>query len=114
VLKKSASLPGINQGEIVMFKKFTEKLFGKGSSTPQRDGFFLKVRCSECGEEFNLFINKQFELVQNFQEDGSVDYSLKKEIYGMGCRNHIHVTMEFNGNRELLSQKIENGEFIED
>ena len=114
VLKKSAPLPGNNQREAVMFKKLTEKLFGKGSSTPQQDGFFLNVRCSECGEEFNLFINKQFELIQNFQEDGSVDYVLKKEIYGMGCRNHIHVTMEFDGNKNLLSQKIENGEFIEE
>jgi hypothetical protein len=32
----------------------------------------------------------------------------------MGCRNHIHVTMEFDGNRKLKSQKIENGEFIEE
>ncbi len=96
-----------------MFKKLTEKLFGKGSPTPQQDGFFLNVRCSECGEEFNLFINKQFELIQNFQEDGTVNYLLKKEIYGVGCRNHILVTMEFDGNKNLVSKKIENGEFIE-
>ncbi len=96
-----------------MFKKLAEKLFGEKTSAQQRDGFFLNVRCSECGEEFNLFINKQFELVQNFHEDGGMDFVLKKEIYGMGCRNHIFVTMEFDGKRNLVSQKIENGEFIE-
>jgi hypothetical protein len=101
-------------GDIFMFKKLTEKLFGKGSSPRQQDGFFLNVRCSDCGEEFNLFINKQFELIQNFHEDGGMDYVLKKEIYGMGCRNHIYVTMQFDAKRNLISQQIENGEFIED
>ncbi len=97
-----------------MFKKFTEKLFGKGSPSHRPDGFFLNVRCSECAEEFNLFVNKQFELIQNFHEDGGMDYMLKKEIYGMGCRNHIYVTMQFDGRKNLVSQKIENGEFIEE
>ena len=96
-----------------MFKKLSKKLFGEKAPAQQRDGFFLNVRCSECGEEFNLFVNKQFELVQNFHEDGGIDYMLKKEIYGMGCRNHIFVTMQFDGKRNLVSQKIENGEFIE-
>ena len=41
------------------------------------------------------------------------NYSLKKEIYGMGCRNHLVVTMEFDGKKNLVSRKIENGEFIE-
>jgi hypothetical protein len=97
-----------------MFKKLTEKLFGKETSPQRADGFFLNVRCSECGEEFHLFINKQFELIQNFHEDGGMDYVLKKEIYGMGCRNHIHVTMQFDGRKNLKSRKIENGEFIEE
>jgi hypothetical protein len=97
-----------------MFKKFADKLFGKGSTSQRSDGFFLNVRCSECGERFNLFINKQFELIQNFHEDGGMDYVLKKEIYGMGCRNHIYVTMQFDGKKNLVSQEIENGEFIEE
>ena len=96
-----------------MFKKLTEKLFGKGSASHRPDGFFLNVSCSECGEKFDLFINKQFELIQNFHEDGGMDYVLKKEIYGMGCRNHIFVTMQFDGKKNLVSQEIENGEFIE-
>ena len=97
-----------------MFKKLADKLFGKGSAPHRPDGFFLNVRCSECGEEFSLFVNKQFELIQNFHEDGGLDYVLKKEIYGMGCRNHIHVTMQFDGQKNLESRKIENGEFIDE
>jgi hypothetical protein len=96
-----------------MFKKLTEKIFGKGTSGRQPDGFFLEVRCSHCGEEFHLFINKQWELMQNFHEDGRMDYLLKKEIYGVGCRNHILVTMQFDGQKNLISRKIENGEFID-
>lgn len=97
-----------------MFKKFAQKLFGKGFSEHSSDGFFLNVRCNNCGEEFNLFINKSWDLMQNFKEDGSAGYSLRKEIIGVGCKNRIQVKMEFDGSRNLLAKKIENGEFIEE
>ena len=97
-----------------MFKKLTEKLFGKDSGAPSSDGFFLNVRCSECSEEFKLFINKTYELMQNFEENGGVTYALKKEIYGVGCKNRIQVTMKFDGGKKLVSRAIKNGEFIED
>jgi hypothetical protein len=97
-----------------MFKKLAEKLFAKGSSEPSSDGFFLNVGCSECGEEFNLFINKSYELMQNFETDGSISYTLKKEIYGVGCKNRICVNMKFDGSKKLVSREIENGEYIEE
>lgn len=96
-----------------MFKKLAEKLFSKGKSEPASDGFFLNVSCNECGEQFNLFINKSYELMQNFESDGSVTYALKKEIYGVGCNNRIHVNLKFDGRKKMVSRKIENGEFIE-
>ena len=97
-----------------MFKKLAEKLFAKGSSESSSDGFFLNVGCSECGEEFNLFINKSYELMQNFETDGSISYTLKKEIYGVGCKNRICVNMKFDGSKKLVSREIENGEYIEE
>jgi len=97
-----------------MFKKLAETLFGKGTSEPSSDGFFLNVRCGECGEQFNLFINKSHELMQNFETDGSVNYTLKKEVFGVGCKNRISVNMQFDGGKKLVSRKIENGEFIEE
>ena len=97
-----------------MFKKLAEKLFAKGRPEPSSDGFFLKVRCSECGETFNLFVNKSYELMQNFESDGSVTYALKKVVYGVGCSNRIHVNMDFDSSKKLVSKKIENGEFIEE
>jgi len=96
-----------------MFKKLTEKLFGKNSAVSSADGFFLKVRCSECSEAFRLFINKSYELMQNFEENGSVTYALKKEIFGVGCKNRIYVNMIFDGSKKLISSEIKNGEFIE-
>ena len=95
-----------------MFKKLAETLFGKGTSQPSSDGFFLKVRCFECGEQFNLFINKSHELMQNFETDGSVNYTLKKEVYGVGCKNRIYVSMKFDGSKKLVSREIEKGEYI--
>jgi hypothetical protein len=97
-----------------MFKKFAEKLFGKNSARPSPDGFFLNVRCSECSEEFRLYINKSYELMQNFETDGSVTYALKKEVFGVGCKNRIQVNMKFDSGKKLVSREIKNGEFIED
>ena len=96
-----------------MLKKLAKKLFGDGAPTSNTNGFFLDVRCSACGEAFNLFINKSTELAQVFDEKGNVTYILNKEIIGAGCRNLIQVQMVFDGARNLVSQKIEKGEFID-
>ncbi|MGD8296603.1 MAG: hypothetical protein PVG67_09450 [Desulfobacterales bacterium] len=97
-----------------MFKKLADKIFGKDTPKTASDGFFLDVRCSECDEKFHLFINKSWELMQDFGENGSVTYSLQKEIFGVGCSNRILVKMQFDSRKNLKSRKIENGEFIED
>ena len=96
-----------------MFKKLAQKLIGKDISRQSPDGFFLNVRCSNCGEVFNLFINKSWDLGQNFQENGNVSYFLKKEIIGAGCKNRIYVKMQFDRDKNPVSRKIENGEFVE-
>ena len=97
-----------------MLKRLIEKLFGGGSSVQSPEGFFLNARCSACGEVFNLFINKSTDLAQNFDERGSVTYFLNKEIIGSRCRNLIHVKMEFDRAKNLVSREIKNGEFIEE
>jgi len=96
-----------------MLKKLAEKLFGKGVPSAAGTGFFLEVRCSRCGEQFHLFVNLSTDLMQDFHEDGSVTYVLRKEIIGAGCKNLIQVNMDFDGGKRLLSRKIENAEFIE-
>ena len=75
-----------------MFKKLFSKLLDRDKPPSHgSDGFFLDVRCSECNDKFHLFIHKSWELSQNFEADGSVTYFLKKEIFGVGCPNRIHV-----------------------
>ncbi len=96
-----------------MLKKLAKKLFGEGPSE-SREGFFLHVRCSNCGEVFNLFINKSTDLAQNFVEGGGVTYFLNKEIIGGRCKNLIQVRMKFDGARNVMSREIENGEFIDE
>ena len=97
-----------------MFKKLADKIFKKDTAKSSSDGFFLNVRCNECREQFHLFINKSWELMQNFDKNGSVTYSLQKEIFGVGCNNRIRVRMQFDSGKNLKSKQIENGEFIED
>jgi len=95
-----------------MLKKLAKKLFGEGS-TPSPEGFFLNVRCGQCGETFHLFINTSTDLAQNFEGEG-VRYSLNKEIIGGRCKSLIQVRMEFDGAKKLISKEIENGEFLDD
>ena len=97
--------------ERYMFKILARKLFGGSSSVESKHGFFLNVRCGACGEVFNLFINKSTDLIQNFDEKANLTYSLNKEIIGGTCRNLIHVKMEFDETKNLVSREIENGEF---
>ena len=53
--------------------------------------------------------------MQNFETEGSVTYfTLKKEVYGVGCKNRIYVNMTFDGSKRLVSREIENGEYIEE
>jgi hypothetical protein len=96
-----------------VFKRLKKRLSG-GVSSRSTEGFFLRVRCSACGEVFNLFINKSTDLSQRFLEGGGVSYFLSKEIIGGYCRNTIRVRMEFDGSKRLLSREIENGEFIDE
>ncbi len=51
--------------------------------------------------------------MQNFETDGSVTYFLKKEIFGVGCKNKMQVHMKFDIHKNLVSKQIENGEFFE-
>jgi hypothetical protein len=97
-----------------MFKKLVSKLLSKENSVSESEGFFLRVSCDKCGEQFNLFINKSYELSQNFEQNGSVTYFLKKTVFGVGCKNRILVNMQFDSAKNLLSRQIENGHFIED
>jgi len=96
-----------------MLKGLAKKLFGGSPSRGSPEGFFLNVRCNSCGETFNLFINTSTDLTQDFDERGVVSYFMNKEILGSRCRNLIYVKMKFDGNKNLVSRKIENGEFIE-
>ena len=96
-----------------MLKKIINRIFGGSPGGASADGFFLDVRCSQCGEEFHLFVNKATDLAQDFGDDDGLAYFLNKEIIGAKCRNLIHVQMKFDGARNLISKTIKNAEFIE-
>ena len=96
-----------------MLKQFLKKFFSGRVADASSNGFFLKVRCSQCGEAFHLFVNKNTDLAQDFSEDGKLTYFLNKEIIGSNCRNLIRVHMKFGGTKKLVSKTIENGEFID-
>ena len=96
-----------------MLKSFLKKIIGGGSAGVSSDGFFLNVRCSQCGEMFRLFVNRATDLAQDFGEDGGLTYFLNKEIIGSNCRNLIRVHMRFDGAKKPVSRKIENGEFTD-
>ena len=95
-----------------MLKKIFEFFFSDIQTT-SRPGFFLKVRCGKCDEEFNLFIDAHTGLAQDFNSSGKISYFLKKEIIGSRCPNRIQVRMDFSNKRKLLSRSIEGGDFLD-
>jgi hypothetical protein len=97
-----------------MLKNIIRKLIPSSSaSNTASDGFFLHVRCDACGETFRLFVYKSYDLFPRYHPDGSVSYTLKKDIIGAACKNRIHVTMQFDGSKKLLFREIRNGLFLD-
>ncbi len=97
---------------------FLERLFsqkGKCSSTPQsKDILWLYIKCNKCGKTLRLFVNKNTDLENQYKERGATgpNYILKKEAMDDKCFTKIFIRIEFDNNKNILSQEITNAEFI--
>lgn len=97
---------------------FLKRLFLKQSkdSLTQEDKnvLWLYIRCNKCRKTLKLFVNKSTDLENQYKEAGKAgpDYILKKEAMDAKCLTKIPIRIEFDRNKNILSRKISQGEFI--
>jgi len=82
----------------------------------EKEGDFISfnVKCSKCGEEIKINVNRRTDLQNLYKESGEPGpaYTLTKEILGKRCPNLIRIQVDFDRNYQILSQNISGGKFI--
>jgi hypothetical protein len=91
---------------------FLKRIFGSVFSSPasqsrDSDGFFLYVKCSRCGKNLRLRINKQYDL--NRTDAG---YVWNKTIVDNRCFRPMETEVHFDRSYRPVRMEIEGGEFI--
>lgn len=87
----------------------------KNSILPQpKNAFYVKVKCSDCGEEVKVRINRSsdFQIEYNAHNPEHC-YTIKKEIIGKDCFNLMGLTVALTKNVKVLFVDTKACEFIE-
>jgi hypothetical protein len=90
---------------------FLKKLFGgdqsgsAGDADP--DGFFLYVRCDNCGKGVRLRVDRKHDL--NLADGG---YVWHKTVVDSKCFRPIPTVVHFDGNYNVTHSDIEGGQYI--
>ena len=93
---------------------FLKKLFSgksKGPKDETSEAVFIYSQCDKCQEKFRNRIDKQFDLMINYADNGPA-YQTHKELIGARCRNTIILDLEFDNQKRLIGKAIQNGQFI--
>ena len=92
------------------FDSLKSLLGGAGVSRASGDGaYWLYVRCRRCSEVIKTRLDLQNNLSQN--DEGC--YTAHKTLVGSRlCFERIEVILNFDENRQLVSQDIVHGDFI--
>ena len=94
--------------------KFLKNLFSGGAKVLKdetSEAIFMYSQCEKCGEKFRNRIDKQFDLMMNYEESGPA-YRAHKELVGARCRNTIILDLEFDQQKRLTGKSIQRGQFI--
>jgi len=90
---------------------FLKKLFGNSgsnrSSGSDDQGFFLYVRCDNCGAKVRLRVHKQHDL--NYFDGG---YEWVKTIIDSQCFRPMHTVVHFDNNYHITDSELEGGRYI--
>ena len=87
------------------------KQFLLAGFTPASDVIVVTVKCNRCGELVSTRISINRDLSADYDNGG---YICRKILTGSGlCFNKMHVEMQFNGSRRLVSREVSGGEFAE-
>ncbi|PIE32683.1 hypothetical protein CSA56_14440 [candidate division KSB3 bacterium] len=93
---------------------FWKKLFS-GGQTARKDetneAIFIYSQCDKCQEKFRNRIDKQYDLMATYADEGPA-YRSHKELIGGKCHNKLIVDLEFDQQKHLRSKNIQHGRFI--
>ena len=93
---------------------FFKKLFSGGPKVPKdetAEAIFIYSQCDKCQETFRNRIDKQYDLMATYADDGPA-YRAHKELIGALCRNTVVVDLEFDQQKRLTGKAIQHGHFI--
>ncbi len=78
--------------------------------------FWVKVKCSRCGEVLTTRVNLANDLSSDYSDNPNADtYYCRKVIVGDKlCFQKIEVELNFNSKRRLINREISGGEFVDD
>jgi len=91
------------------FKKITKLLL---PANPKK-AFYAAVKCSDCGEEVKVRINRSsdFQIVYNAPNPEHY-YTIKKELLGKNCFNLMKLTIALTKNVKILFVDAKGCEFV--
>ena len=96
---------------------FLRKLGGFFSAKPAEDqvSYYIKVKCTRCGEEIQARINLYNDLSIEYDDSGNTSgYICRKVIMGsLRCYQPIDVSLTFDSKRRLVEKQITGGQFVE-
>lgn len=94
---------------------FLKKLFSgkgdKGWKDETSEAIFIYSQCDKCQEKFRNRIDKSYDLIMNYEENGPA-YRTRKELIGSRCRNRVILNLEFDAQKRLIAKTVENGQLI--
>jgi len=92
-----------------ILKKITKILT---SSSPKK-AFYAMVKCSDCGEEVKIRINRSsdFQIAYN-SNNPEHRYTIKKELLGKNCFNLMELILALTKNVKVLFADTKGCEFI--
>ena len=95
-------------------KKFFSKKVGDFSVSRSPHILWLYVQCGKCGQKLKLAVNKNTDLEDQYRAKGETGpaYILRKEAMDDKCFTKMLIYMEFDFNKNILSQEVTGGQFI--
>ena len=89
-----------------------KKLFGGGKDPQDVAGYWVFVRCDQCGEFLATRIDLQNDLSAQY-EGGEQSYFIRKVLVGSkGCFQRIEIELTLDGNKKLTNREIQGGRFL--
>jgi len=90
---------------------FLHKLGSLLSSGKQNDNaVHLYVQCDKCGEKLDIRIDKQYDLLPDYEGDD--DYLLRKEMMDGTCFTLMYAEVHFDRQYNITASEVQGGRLI--